>query len=296
MAAGHPIHNVMLRRTKIILFPAVLIIGIGLVLHATDGDRLLMLEKAGQLPQDASPVDRQLVEHTSWWGKPIDSNKFWKGKTIWLDINARRAANKLGRFYPPIPFGETKYSLYSEKDISGGTGGSESGSTDYHMNDREVAFWSEFERTHPTPPEEIERKQVQIEGKILASRNWIGISQNDINDTIAIEKERAISLNYPPEALADDALHCAYMVHQSQQYQQDIQRMPIEVVQAVAHNSGTDLTQLTNSLSAAQIKAANAWKVAYLQRLQKEKVDKSYIDAYLQAWNLPATEVFGQSK
>jgi len=236
------------------------------------------------------------ADATNWWANPLDPKIFWKDKTVWLDFNARQAANRLGRLYPPIPFGETKYSSYSEKDIAGLTGGSEGGSTVYHSNDREGAFWSEFERTHPRPPEEIVRKQVEIEGKIQTSKNWNGISQKDINSALNAEKERAISLNCPPEALTDDALHWANVVHQNQQYQNDIQRMPIEVVQAVAHNSGMDLTQITNSLSADQIKAANAWKVAYLQRLQKEKVDKSYIDAYLQAWNLPATEVFGQSK
>jgi hypothetical protein len=41
------------------------------------------------------------------------------------------------------------------------------------------------------------------------------------------------------------------------------------------------------------MRAANAWKIAYLQRLRREKTDESYINAYLQAWNLSATEVFG---
>lgn len=41
-----------------------------------------------------------------------------------------------------------------------------------------------------------------------------------------------------------------------------------------------------------QLRAANAWKVAYLQRLCRENIDESYINAYLQAWNLSADAVF----
>jgi hypothetical protein len=34
------------------------------------------------------------------------------------------------------------------------------------------------------------------------------------------------------------------------------------------------------------------WKIAYLQRLRKEKTDESYINAYLKAWNLSPAEAF----
>ncbi len=155
----------MLRRTKIILFPALLLICIGLVMYfarngqadppqnfthlpagtnaiaipskaewakMSDQERLQWLERNGELPHDASAVDRQLVEQTSWWGNPLDPKTFWKDKTVWLDLKARLAAHKLGRLYPPIPFGETNFSSYSEKDIADRTGGSEGGSTVYH--------------------------------------------------------------------------------------------------------------------------------------------------------------------
>jgi hypothetical protein len=57
-----------------------------------------------------------------------------------------------------------------------------------------------------------------------------------------------------------------------------------------------DLTYITGPLANEQVKAANAWKIAYLQRLRREKVDLSYIVAYLKAWNLSSAEVFPQDK
>lgn len=68
------------------------------------------------------------------------------------------------------------------------------------------------------------------------------------------DKSRAIQLGYPPEVFTDDALHWCRVGGQS--------------------------------------KAANTWKISYLQRLRREHTDESYINAYLKAWNLSATDVF----
>jgi len=50
---------------------------------------------------------------------------------------------------------------------------------------------------------------------------------------------------------------------------------------------------ITQPLTDEQLKAAAAWKIAYVQRLRKENSDTSYISAYLQVWNLSAADVFG---
>lgn len=57
-----------------------------------------------------------------------------------------------------------------------------------------------------------------------------------------------------------------------------------------------DRKLITEPLMEDQLRAANAWKVAYLQRLRREKVDESYINAYLKAWSLSAAEVFPEDK
>jgi hypothetical protein len=46
-------------------------------------------------------------------------------------------------------------------------------------------------------------------------------------------------------------------------------------------------------LTQEQVDAANAWKVQYLNRLRNEKWDESYINAYLQAWDLTEDYVYG---
>jgi hypothetical protein len=48
---------------------------------------------------------------------------------------------------------------------------------------------------------------------------------------------------------------------------------------------------ITDPLTPAQINKANAWKIAYLQRLRSEKADESYISAYLNAWNLSPASI-----
>jgi hypothetical protein len=53
-----------------------------------------------------------------------------------------------------------------------------------------------------------------------------------------------------------------------------------------------DRKLITEPLTPEQLREANAWKVAYLRRLRKEKTDESYITAYLKAWNLTEAEVF----
>lgn len=44
-----------------------------------------------------------------------------------------------------------------------------------------------------------------------------------------------------------------------------------------------------------QLRDAKAWKIEYLRRLRTEKIDESYIDAYLAAWGLSRLEVFGDT-
>ncbi len=47
-----------------------------------------------------------------------------------------------------------------------------------------------------------------------------------------------------------------------------------------------DPKEVTAPLTDADAQAASAWKIVYLQRLQREITDPSCINAYLKAWNL----------
>jgi hypothetical protein len=56
-----------------------------------------------------------------------------------------------------------------------------------------------------------------------------------------------------------------------------------------------DRKYITEPLTPEQVQAANAWKVAYLQRLRREKVDEQYITAYMQAWKLTPEQVLSST-
>src|ERR1017187_1007063 len=47
--------------------------------------RLLQLEKLGEVPKQADELEWEAAGQTSWWGKPLDPEKFWKGRVVWLD-------------------------------------------------------------------------------------------------------------------------------------------------------------------------------------------------------------------
>jgi len=323
----------MLRRTKIILFPALLLICIGLAVYAasnvqadspqnstrlTDGtnavtilskaerakmsntERLQWLEKNGEVPEDAEYMDWYLSQKTSWWGKPLDPKKFWKDRPIWPDDSSTKDAKRHGRLYPPIPSADPSYVRFSDKDmIQSFSGGVETPSFPFHLTDREMVFWDDFAKTQPKPPAALDH-EAQI-----AANDYFNASSSKASKAIGVKvlqnaaKSDGKALNYPPEEFTDDALLWTYVMAKRKDYEQDLQTgltTNSPIVKHLLKKLLVDPKFITDPLSTDQIKAANAWKVAYLQRLQNEKVDKSYIDAYLQAWNLPAAEVFGQSK
>lgn len=257
---------------------------------------LAEMERLKELPLHANARDRRIAQMTSWWGKPLDPKAFWKNKTIWLDIKAKEAANRVGRLYPPIPFGDNKFSSYSETDITGLSAASEGDAPAYHFNNRERAYWSDFERSHPLPPEELEIKQVEVESGILDSQHWkddkaifpssIAIYQNSAKDA-------AIREGYPREAFSGDALYWSYVFIKNQQYENNVQTKSAPTAIALAHNAGVDLNLITNALTADQVKKANSWKIAYLKRLKGQNLDQSYLYAYMQTWGLSSNEVFG---
>jgi len=204
-------------------------------------------ESYGEIPAYASKngPEWQYAQYTSWWGKRLDPEEFWKGRTIWLDASATDAARRHGRDYPPIPSTTNNAWLapFSDKDEGSTSGGPDSGPfITFYGSYRERVYWDKFWRTHPKPPEDLAREQSQTAEDL------------DIPNVLSIDRSREIEAGYPPEAFTDDALRFCK-----------------------AHD---------------QSKASAAWKISYLQRLRREHTDDSYINAYLNAWNLSATEVF----
>jgi hypothetical protein len=267
--------------------------------------RLEELEKAGKVPSNASPEDWQLAQKTTWWGKPVDPARFWTNRTAWLGPRVMQDANAYGRTYPPIPTtADTSWIPHfdQEQDCSG-IGSVDDAGPRFWSNARESAFWNRWILSHPRPPEDIARKQTEVAGSLFRARRDLADGRNlrkltldTLSEHERMMREEATGLGYPSEALSDDALLWSYVQTKRDEYQEwsaDTTSATVRSGSNFFRRVYVDRKYITEPLSADDIQAANAWKVAYLRRLRQEKTDESYINAYLQAWNLSSNDVFG---
>jgi hypothetical protein len=242
---------------------------------SSDAERVAWLESLGQLPPGASLHDRWLAQRTSWWGKRLDPKEFWKGRVVWCDQKAIAAAHAHGRGYPPIPYADPGTKQFPDVDHRP-IPSAEGFEIPYISSSREAVFWDYFNRTHPMPPERIDLYQTSA---------------------VKYRREDATFLGCPPEALSEEALHWAGVMKLRDDYRAALALPPGQVAAMTNYVLGqgtVDPKLITEPLPADQLRAANTWKIAYLQRLRRQKTDESYINAYLQAWRLSAAEVFGR--
>jgi hypothetical protein len=260
--------------------------GLAVTKHMTHGDRINELEKAGEMPDDDQNLsDWQLAQKTSWWGKPLDPNEFWRGRVIWNDKKAASDAHRHGRAYPPMPYADTNLSSYPNDDGIHGSYLPDSPNILYASSSKERAFWDRFGKTNPRPPDQIDQAQFSAAVRLLR-----------YGDNEVIGKVPA-TLNFPPDAFAKDALFWAYV-----QAERAESRALLDSgvttnqpgFQNFIGNLLVDSKYVLQPLTPDQIEAANLWKIAYLKRLQSQNANQSYINAYLQAWNLSSNEVFKQ--
>ncbi len=122
---------------------------------ASDIEKVAWLEKLGQVPTNGTRKDWDLAQRTSWWGKRLDPKEFWKSRVVWCDKSAVATASAHGRIFPPIPYDDPQFHLYSDQDVPPLHAGSEGDDVNGMYSDREKAFWWEFSKTHPIPPEKI---------------------------------------------------------------------------------------------------------------------------------------------
>ncbi len=263
-------------------------------------ERLRKLEQLGCVPEDGDEWDFWLAQRTSWWGKPIDPKGFWKDRVLWLDTSASLAARRRGRQYPPIPYEVPSLAQRSEVDQMTTSEADRSG-MHYHLTDKENAFWTKFAVTHPQPPESIAMKQVLLADEMLGSHYLFEHSPQPNLTEAGLERmddasrKRAEDTGYPSEAFSLEALRWTYVFRKRDEYEQLFGRLPAGYGPRSSNYLArlwVDPKLITDPLTDDQLKAANAWKVAYLQRLRKENTDESYISAYLKAWNLSSNDVF----
>ena len=240
------------------------------------------LELLGEVPEgDWKYHDWQVAQTTGWWGKPLDPNKFWKGRVMWNDEKATSDAQRHGRLYPPMPYEDTNLPPYPNDDGIRCAGSLDGPNIDYAESSKEGAFWDRFDKTHPRPPDQIKHEQNGNIDQLRHRDDW-HIRHNLLN------------YNYPPEAFTTNALFWAYVQMKRAEYQQFVESTNDPAYRTVMGNLLVDPKLVNEPLPPEQIRAANAWKIAYLQRLRREKTDEQYIQAYLRAWDLNAAEVFGQ--
>jgi hypothetical protein len=274
------------------------------------GDHLRWLEEHGEVPQDADLFEWRLAQKASWYGQPLDPKVFWHNRVVWLNEAAQAAAKRHGRLYPPPPYEDAGMPQYGADGSPApfskqGGGGPDGAGLDYKWTSAERAFWDHFARTHPRPPEDLDREQRVIAEMVIGRRRAapgqspgasIPISPELLASSDQSVKARAIGRNYPPEAFSEEALLWSYVLGR----RQELEMGPPQLLESngaaaakLLRDVPVDSNLITKPLTAQQVQAANAWKIAYLHRLRLEKTDESYITAYLQAWNLNAAEVFG---
>lgn len=263
--------------------------------HSARSERLAELEALGSVPSDATPRDWQLAQETSWWGKPVDPQAFWEGRVLWLDTKTKRDANAHGRTFPPIPHGADLSGIpvyQDEGDFQGQRSVDDAGPR-FWSNSRERAFWNQWVMKHPRPPSQITKKQLQVAELILSARYDFEHGEN-----IAKHNERSLKKHeekmaqdamrrgYPPEAFTADALLRVYTEHKLHEYR-SLCDQGREQEGSVSDSFSRSLFIPTEALLEPDENDTNGeWRIPYLKRLRAEGTDETYINAYLDAWNL----------
>ncbi len=268
--------------------------------------RIALLEALGCVPIDGERVDFFLAEKTSWWGKRLDSAEFWKGRIIWYDDKVQRDAKRHGRAYPPMPYEDPALADRSAEDKQANGNGGESRTPRSFYSDRESAFWDKFIKTHPHPPEDISSwvkenamhyqssKRDFEHPPIVDPRYGAKLEIKPRPPSFGIDLREAKIFNYPPECINEDTYYWTQVMAKREEYEKDIKPWESSnpnLVDVFFKTVYVDRKLITEPLTAENIKAANAWKVAYLKRLRAEKWDESYINAYKEAWSLTESDL-----
>lgn len=261
-------------------------------------DRLQQLERLGEVPEGAPLSDFNLAEKTSWWGKPLDPKKFWAGRVLWLDASAIDAARRHGRADPPIPYDDPTLPPYKDDDgINWNNAEVEGPNLHFAQSSKEAAFWDKFRRTHPKPPEDLERYQAEARRDIVGGQLvFKDMTPQEITELENSIKNRMYEVGVPRELLTDEALMANYLMEKRKEHARLLEEGEPPngfFVSNFLARLYVEPQLVTNADDTAIRQADRAWKIAYLQRLRSENTDEQYIQAYLKAWSLTETQVFG---
>ena len=253
--------------------------------------RMQALEAAGIVPQDAESTDWDIAQRTRWWGKSIDSMRFWSNRAIWLSDDAVLEAHRYGRGYPPIPADASPawQKVSHSKHIPVFNGFESGDRIDFQRSNVERVYWEWFSQNNPRPPQDIAIEQLQT-----AEREVHG----DPNGTPP-SVGRELKAGYPPEAFSEKALFWAYVLNHREQFKPFSDKTNPSNSRAAKTLLGglkVDKKYICDPLTDQQMQEAYSWRIEYLNRLQKQSSNAVYISAYLKAWSIPTNSLSLQSK
>jgi len=242
------------------------------------------------------------AQHEPWWGQPFDSAAFWEGRPIWLDYETKSLAMRRGRRHPPVPpqfaSGKKQRVLVSDSSTI------ECRMPRMYYTEEESRFWNAFSRTHPQPPEEIERwlqhwseLRVRAEkfgipplpsGKELKTPGYL--NRKEPRDTVDFARSEASSVSMPAEAVTEDALYWEYVRGKRIEYEKEVENRRTNgtgvKLESFFHRLECPSELVRKPPSDEEIRVTIGWRIAYIRRLRREGTDESYIEAYKKAWNL----------
>ena len=268
--------------------------------------KIALFEKLGHIPKGFDIRDHVLAERCSWWGKRLDPKEFWKDRVVWYDDEAEWSARSRGRGYPPMPYDDPSVHDRSDEDMQGDGWTMEARMPRYVVTDRENVFWINFQKTHPNPPEYIQRwlessadSWLRLNAKIDDNvRTGWSSAEKDLASILKRDLRDAKSFFLPFECVTPEVYQWDHVMRKRIEYEAFVASEKAEEQSEIDwffSRVSVDHALIKEPLTQEQMNAANAWKVAYLNRLRSEQWDESYINAYLQAWNLSEEYVFGAS-
>ena len=259
-----------------------------------------------------TPTKALESEHEPWWGQPFDSMSFWKDRPIWLDDEARSLALRRGRHYPPVP--PQFASGIPQKVLVSDSSTLECRMPRTYYTEEEARFWNKFAKSHPHPPEEIDRwLQHWSEMRVRAERIGIPrlpsgkelktpgyLNRKEPRDTVEFARSDAASVSLPVEAATEKALYWEYVRGKRDEYE-----TMVHTGRTIENDTGlkiliTDLEcpieLIRQPPSDEELRVTRGWRIDYLLRLRREGTDESYIEAYKNAWSLSEDDLREEEK
>jgi len=263
--------------------------------HPRNRLTLKELEALGHLPSAPSTEELKLAEKTSWWGKPLAPEAFWRDRPVWYDPTDHSASDR-GRQCPPVPFDDPSLRQCSTQDLQlSGSATPEGYTPRYVSNDYEQNFWTKWARLFPHSSRMIDDEQMRTARSIMSSelrsrqpkQRGRPVTAEDIAQRWEKVGQSAVSDGYSPEAFERRAIYTIFVLNQ---YGKQETTRPASIEQW----RGIVPDEYLNASKEQLLEMHKEWQRAYVKRLGKElpkhpqlaPFADRYIKAYKEAWGL----------